>query len=290
MRTRTPLLRLAPLVLILALAAQAAAEQITVKGSDTMVLIAQRWAEAFMKAHSSHSVQVTGGGSGTGIAAILEGTCNIANSSRPIKASELAKGKETGKNILEHKVALDALVVVVHPSNPVKDLSVAQLKAIFTGAVTNWSQVGGPSQPIVIYSRESNSGTYAFFKEHILSNADFAATAQTLPGTAAIKNAVSKDPKSIGYGGAAYFAGKGGTKILPIKQSKDTAAVNPILPDGHVDEPKIRSLEYPIARYLYCYTVGEPAGAAKAFLDWIKSAEGQKLVRDEGYVPLIDVK
>lgn len=268
----------------------AAADQITVKGSDTMVLIAQRWAEAYMKSNPGTTIQVTGGGSGTGIAAIIEGTCNIANSSRPIKASELAKGKDSGKNIIEHKVALDALVVVVHPSNTVKELSVAQLKAIFTGAVTNWNQVGGSDSPIVIYSRESNSGTYGFFKEHILANADFTPTALYMPGTAAIKNGVSKDPKAIGYGGAAYFAGKGGTKIIPIKQTKDSPAINPIKADGHVDEAKIRSLEYPIARYLYCYTVGQPSGALKKYLDWMVGTEGQKYVRAEGYVPLVDVK
>lgn len=268
----------------------AAADQITVKGSDTMVLIAQRWAEAYMKANPGTTIQVTGGGSGTGISAIIEGTCNIANSSRPIKASELAKGKDSGKNIVEHKVALDALVVVVHPSNTVKELSVPQLKAIFTGAVTNWNQVGGSDSPIVIYSRESNSGTYGFFKEHILSNADFTPTALYMPGTAAIKSGVSKDPKAIGYGGAAYFAGKGGTKIIPIKQTKDSAAINPIKADGHVDEEKIRSLEYPIARYLYCYTVGQPSGALKKYLDWMVGTEGQKYVRAEGYVPLVDVK
>lgn len=268
----------------------AAADQITVKGSDTMVLIAQRWAEAYMKSNPGTTIQVTGGGSGTGISAIIEGTCNIANSSRPIKASELAKGKDSGKNIIEHKVALDALVVVVHPSNTVKELSVAQLKAIFTGAVTNWNQVGGSDSPIVIYSRESNSGTYGFFKEHILGNADFTPTALYMPGTAAIKNGVSKDPKAIGYGGAAYFAGKGGTKIIPVKQTKDSAAINPLKADGHVDEEKIRSLEYPIARYLYCYTVGQPSGALKKYLDWMIGAEGQKFVRAEGYVPLVDVK
>jgi len=268
----------------------AAADQITVKGSDTMVLIAQRWAEAYMKSNPGTTIQVTGGGSGTGIAAIIEGTCNIANSSRPIKASELAKGKDSGKNIVEHKVALDALVVVVHPSNTVKELSVPQLKAIFTGAVTNWNQVGGSDSPIVIYSRESNSGTYGFFKEHILANADFTPTALYMPGTAAIKNGVSKDPKAIGYGGAAYFAGKGGTKIIPIKQTKDSPAINPIKADGHVDEAKIRSLEYPIARYLYCYTVGQPSGALKKYLDWMVGTEGQKYVRAEGYVPLVDVK
>lgn len=242
-----------------------------------------------MKATPGTTVQVTGGGSGTGIAAIIEGTCNVANSSRPIKASELAKGKDAGKNLIEHKVALDALCVVVHPNNPVKELSVAQVKAIMTGAVNDWSQVGGTPGAIVLYSRESSSGTYAFMKEHIMGNADYAATAQTLPGTAAIKSAIARDPKAVGYGGAAYFGGKKDVKILGIKATKDAAAVYPVKADGHVDEPKIRSLEYPIARYLYCYTNGQPTGAMKKYFDWMLGPEGQKLVRDEGYVPLKDV-
>jgi len=285
MRNRLSLILMALATLGLASVATAA-DQITVKGSDTMVLIAQRWAEAYMKATPGTSVQVTGGGSGTGIAGIIEGTCNVANSSRPIKASELAKGKDSGKNLIEHKMALDALCVVVHPNNSVKELSVAQVKAIMTGAITDWSAVGGTPGAIVLYSRESSSGTYAFMKEHIMGNADYAATAQTLPGTAAIKSAIARDPKAIGYGGAAYFGGMKDVKILGIKPTKDAAAIYPVLASGEVDEPKIRSLEYPIARYLYCYTNGQPTGAMKKYFDWMLGAEGQKLVRAEGYVPL----
>ncbi|MEO7992982.1 MAG: PstS family phosphate ABC transporter substrate-binding protein [bacterium] len=285
MRTRhlAPLLALGVATLLATSAV--AADSITVKGSDTMILIAQRWAEVYMKGNPGTSIQVTGGGSGTGIAAIIDGTCTLADASRPIKQSELAKGQEKGKTIVEHKVALDALCIVVNASNTVPALSLPQVKAIFTGAVSNWSQVGGPDLPILLYSRESNSGTYTFLKEEVLNNADYSASAQTLPGTAAIANAVAKDGGAVGYGGAAYFAKKTGVRIVPIKRTKDDAAVSPIK-NGLVDEEAVRSMTYPISRYLYCYTSGEPAGALKAYLDWILSPAGQKLVQDLEYVPL----
>ncbi|MEO7992981.1 MAG: PstS family phosphate ABC transporter substrate-binding protein [bacterium] len=259
---------------------------ITVKGSDTMILIAQRWAEVYMQAHPEVTVQVTGGGSGTGIAAVIDGTCNLANASRPIKAEEVQQGQTKGSAIIEHKVALDALCVVVNAANPVKDLSLAQVKAIFTGAITNWSAVGGADEPIICYARESNSGTYSFFKEHILKDADFLATAQTMPGTAALATAVAKDSKGIGFGGAAYFGKRTDIHVVGIKLEKDSLALTPLLPDGAVDEAAIRSLTYPISRYLYCYTAGEPTGDLKAYLDWILSDEGQQLARELEYVPL----
>lgn len=287
-------MRLSPQILIAVLITvgiatnSLAADQITVKGSDTMVLIAQRWAESYRKTHPETTIQVTGGGSGTGISSIIEGTCNLANSSRPIKAAELAKGKEVGKTLVEHKVALDALCIVVHPENPVTALSVAQVKAIMIGAVSNWKDVGGENRRIVLYSRESSSGTYAFMKEHIMGGADFAATAQTLPGTAAIKSAVARDKGALGYGGAAFFADRPDVRIVGIRPLKGQPPVFPVV-NGRVDEPRIRSLEYPIARYLYCYTNGHPKGGLKHYLDWILGPAGQALVRAEGYVPLMEL-
>ena len=267
----------------------ASSNTITVKGSDTMVLIAQRWAETYMNAHKEVSIQVTGGGSGTGIAAIIDGTCNIADASRPMKPAEIAKAKSNGKEIVEHKVALDALCIVVNPKNPINELSVAQLKGLFSGAITDWGSVGGTSGAVTIYSRESSSGTYDFVKEHILGDADYSPKAQTLSGTAAILNAIAKDPSSIGYGGAAYFATHPEVKILGVKTDKGATAVNPVS-GGKLDEQVVRSMTYPISRYLYCYTAGEPTGPIKAYLDWIVSDEGQKLVRELEYVPLTDVK
>ncbi|HYE80349.1 MAG TPA: PstS family phosphate ABC transporter substrate-binding protein [bacterium] len=264
----------------------AAATQLTVKGSDTMVLLAQKWAETYMDEHPETAIQVTGGGSGTGIAAILDGTTDIANSSRPIKSSELDAAREKGREVVEHRVAQDALCVVVNAANPVAALSMAQLRAIFTGAVTNWSVVGGDDAPIIVYSRESNSGTYAFFKEHVLLDADFVATAQTLPGTAALATAVTKDRNGIGYGGAAYFLGNTTTRVVEIKRDKDSPALSPLTADG-VNVAVIRDLSYPISRYLYCYTLGEPQGAVKEYLDWILSPAGQRIVEELDYVPMV---
>ena len=167
---------------------------ITVKGSDTLVILGQRWAEVFMSKNSGITVQVTGGGSGVGIAALINGTTDIAESSRPMKDKEKADTKtKRGKDVLELPIAVDGLAVYVHESNPVSELSLQQLKAIYTGAAKNWKDVGGKDEKILLYSRENSSGTYAYFKEHVLENADYYPTAQTLPGTAAVINAVSKE-------------------------------------------------------------------------------------------------
>jgi hypothetical protein len=181
---------------------------LSVKGSDTMVILAQHWAEGFMASHEGVQVQVTGGGSGTGIAALLGGTADIASASRPMNDRERATlSRERHAEARESRVALDALAVYVHDQNPVTSLTMEQLASIYRGQVTRWSEVGGPDRPIVLYSRENNSGTYTYFKEHVLGNQDFALTAQTLPGTAAVINAVSRDPNGIGYGGIGYAEG-----------------------------------------------------------------------------------
>jgi phosphate transport system substrate-binding protein len=251
---------------------------ITVKGSDTMVQLAQRWAEQYMKAKSSTQVQVTGGGSGTGISALINGTTDICASSRPMKDSEkqqlAAKYQSAG---VEVKVARDGLTVYLNSENPVKELTLAQVKDIYTKKITNWKQVGGPDEGIVLYGRENSSGTYEFFKEHVLNKADFANEMQALPGTAAVVNAVKSDKKGIGFGGVGYSQGlkeaaiktESGESVLPTKEN-------------------ILSGKYPISRYLFLYLRKTPEGEIKNFLDFILSADGQKIVADEGFFPARD--
>jgi phosphate transport system substrate-binding protein len=273
--------------ILLAIAQPVRAGNITVKGSDTMVLLAQRWAEKYMGGHQDAAIQVTGGGSGTGIAALLNKTTDIANSSRPIKAAEKKTARESGIDVYEIKVAMDALTVVVHKDNPITELTMNQVKAIYTGAINNWKELGGPNQPIVRYSRESNSGTYVFFKEHVLGNQDYATDCQNMPGTAAVATAVVNDPAGVGFGGVAYFLDQGGVKVLGIKKDKDSPAIRPILPDSKsLDFAVVYSGEYPIARYLYCYTAGAPKGALAAYIDWLLGTEGQKIAEELGYIPL----
>ncbi len=263
-----------------------ATDNITVKGSDTIVILGQRWAEHYMGKNPDASIQVTGGGSGTGIAALINGTTDIANSSRPIKSSEIDKAKQAGYYPEEFKVAMDSLAVVVNKANPINELNLKQLQGIYTGRINNWQEVGGNNQPILRYCRESNSGTYVFFKEHVLKNQDYAPDCQTMPGTSAVNNAVSKDPGGIGYGGAAYFLHESQIKILSVKKDEKSEAVNPIKSDGKLDYEAAWTHRYPIARYLYMYTGFKPKGKIKAYLDWILSSDGQKVVEEVGYIPL----
>jgi phosphate transport system substrate-binding protein len=249
---------------------------VTLKGSDTMVILGQRWAEVYMQTHPGKVIQVTGGGSGTGIAALINGTTQIAQSSRAMKDTEKAQVEEkSGRTVMEHSVAMDGVTVYVHASNPVGTLSVPQLKDIYTGVVTNWSQVGGPDAPIVVYGRESSSGTYVFFKEVVLGGADFAPATQTLPGTA-VADAVTKDPNGIGYGGFAYG---GGIKHILVAAETGGAGVEP-------GDETVRSGAYPLARPLFWYTLSDPSAEVTAFLDWVLSAPGQEVVENVGYFPI----
>ena len=196
-----------------------ASSTLTIKGSDTMVILAQNWAQAFMDANPGKVLQVSGGGSGTGVAALINGTADLANASRPIKDKERKQlTKRRGVEAQEFRVALDSLAVYVPAANKIEALTIPQLKKIFRGQTTNWKDVGGEDRPIILYSRENNSGTYTYFKEHVLDNEDFAATAQTLPGTAAVINAVSKDAGGIGYGGIAYSEGVRTVMVAPCRR------------------------------------------------------------------------
>ncbi|MBZ4418374.1 phosphate ABC transporter substrate-binding protein [Myxococcus sp. RHSTA-1-4] len=256
-------------------AAPAAGGALTVKGSDTMVILGQQWAEAFMKKNPAMRVQVTGGGSGTGIAALLNGTTEIAMSSRAIKPAESQQVQARHKaQAQETAVARDGVTFYVHEANPVRALSLEDLRAIYLGDVKNWKEVGGPDAPIVVYSRENSSGTYVFVKEEVLKGEDFAPEALTLPGTAAVVNAVSKEKNGIGFGGAAY--GKG-IRELAVKVGSDEVAPS---------QENIQSGRYPLSRDLFFYTRGAPSGTAKAFMDFALSPEGQAIVTQVGYFPV----
>src|SRR5438132_12516915 len=201
------------------------AGSITVKGSDTLVILAQKWAESYMSKHPDTKIQVTGGGSGVGFAALQNQQTDLCDASRKIKATEIANCiKAFGTRPTEYKVALDGLSVYVHESNPIKELRLVQLEGIFIGKVKNWKDAGGNDAPITVYSRENSSGTCEFFKEHVLKGKDFVASAQTMPGTSALVQAVSKDNGGIGYGGAAYAKG---TKALKIKKDDASPAIEP---------------------------------------------------------------
>lgn len=266
------------IMLLLAAAATANAGSITVKGSDTLVILAQKWAEVYMGQKPDVKIQVTGGGSGTGFAALQNQATDLCNASRKIKAKEIESCvKAFNKRPTEYKVAIDGLSVYVSADNPVKELSLDQLELIFTGKIKNWKELGGTDGPITVYSRENSSGTYEFFKEHVLKGKDFAASAQTMPGTAAVLQAVAKDKNGIGYGGAAYGAG---AKHLNVKADDASPAVEPT-------EENVIGQKYPIWRYLYVYV--NPAldkGEIAAYLNWIRSGDGQKVVKDVGYFPL----
>jgi phosphate transport system substrate-binding protein len=254
-----------------------AARNITLKGSDTLLILGQKWAEIYMKEHPGTVVQVTGGGSGVGISALINGGTDIAQASRPMKDKE----KETmlekrGIGAHEIPVALDGITIYVNEKNPVEKLTFAQLKDIYQATAKNWKEVGGNDAPIVLYGRENSSGTHVFFKEHVLNNEDYAVSVQPLPGTAAIVNAVAKDENGIGYGGAAYAKG---VKEILVAHNEKSGFFPPSMEN-------IISGKYPISRYLYWYTAGSPEGDIQNLVDWVLSPEGQKIVEEVGYFPL----
>ncbi len=252
-------------------------QNITLKGSDTMLQIGQRWAEVYMKDHPNATIQVTGGGSGTGIAALVNGTTQICQSSRPMKDEEKASVKQQRKaDVSEIPVAVDALAVYLNKQNRVDHMTMEQVRRIFQGEITNWKDVGGSNGNIVLYGRENNSGTYVFFKEHVLANGDFAERYQPLGGTAAVINAVVKDVNGIGYGGIGYA-----TDLKAISIAKD-AASEPVAPTME----NALSNKYPLSRFLYWYTAGPPAGTIKDLVDWVLGPQGQNIVKDVGFYPL----
>lgn len=258
-------------------AAAADKSAIAVKGSDTMVILGQRWAEEFMKQNPGVTVQVTGGGSGTGIAALINGTTDICQSSRPMKDKEKAELKEKrSAEAIETKVALDAVAVYVNEKSPLQEISLPTLAKIYKGELKTWKEAGGGEGDIVVYGRENNSGTYSYFKEHVLENKDFAQGVQTLAGTSAVINAVKGDERGIGYGGIAYLQG-----VRPLKVKKDDAA-SPIAPSLETAQDGT----YPLGRFLFFYTAGQPTGTNKKFIDFVSGVDGQKVIEAVGYYPL----
>ncbi len=255
---------------------EASNKPLTIKGSDTMVILGQRLAEEYMKANPGTVVQVNGGGSGTGIAALINGTVDLAQASRPMKDQEKQQvAKNRGADVVEEAVALDALGVFVNQANPVQQLTVAQIKDIFQGKAKNWSEVGGPNAPIVLYGRESSSGTYDYFREHVLEKGDFAPAVQTLQGTAAIINAVGQDKNGIGYGGIAYAKE---VRALAIA----AAGAQPVAPS----EQTVADGTYPLSRKLYFYYTQNAPERVTKFAQWALTPDAQALVTQVGYFPL----
>ena len=256
---------------------------IQIKGSDTMVNLGQAWAEKDMQECPQDFVAVTGGGSGTGFSSLISGTCDIAMASRNIKEKEVALAKQKGINPFEIKVALDGLAVVVNPKNPVSKLTMEQLADIFTGKISNWKEVGGEDKKIVILSREVNSGTHVYFKEHILRKGDpagkeeFAPGALLLPSSQAIADEVAGNTSAIGYYGMGYIS----AKQKPVMVAKDESS--------DYETPSIENVvngKYPISRPLFFYTNGEPKGLVKKFVDFVLSKEGQEIVLATDFVPI----
>lgn len=249
---------------------------LTIKGSDTMVILGQRLAEEYMKKDPSAVVQVNGGGSGTGIAALINGTADLAQSSRPMKDEEKQQvAQSRGAAVVELPVALDALAVFVNQENPLQHLTIAQIKDIFQGKTTNWSQLGGANATIVLYGRESSSGTYDYFREHVLAKGDFATAVQTLQGTAAIINAVGADKNGIGYGGIAYAK-----NVRPLAVQAEGA--QPVAPS----EATVADGTYPLSRKLFFYYPANAPERVTKFAQWALTPEAQALVTKVGYFPL----
>jgi phosphate transport system substrate-binding protein len=254
-----------------------AAKSITIKGSDTLLILGQRWAEIYMNQNPKVVIQVTGGGSGVGIAALINGSTDICEASRAMKSSEIDKLKERFNTTgVEIPVARDGLSLYLNEENKVSELTIDQLKGIYTGKITNWKEVGGEDAKMVLYGRENSSGTYVYFKDHVLKGADFAAQTQTLPGTAVIVNAISKDKYGIGYGGAAYAKG---VKYCKVKKDAQTPGYEPTLEN-------VKSGKYPISRYLFWYVRNKPTGEIKKLVDFVLSEQGQQIVTKVGYFPV----
>jgi phosphate transport system substrate-binding protein len=248
---------------------------ISVEGSDTMVNLGQAWAEVFQGENPGVMISLKGGGSGTGIAALINGTVDFANASREMKGEEIAEAQGKGIEPVETEVAKDAIAVVVNSANPVTALTLDQLGQIYRGEITNWKDVGGPDKAIVLLSRDSSSGTYEYFKEAVVAkddeNAEYAKEAKLLPSTQAIVDETKANPDAIGYIGLGYVTAD--VKTLEID---GTAATLEAALAG----------TYVLSRGLYMYSAGEPADVQKAYIDWILSPEGQTVVEDQGFVPL----
>ncbi|MBN8658549.1 MAG: phosphate ABC transporter substrate-binding protein [Anaerolineae bacterium] len=259
------------------------AQYIENKGSDTIVNLALAWAETYQIEHSDVRISVTGGGSGTGIAALINGTVDLANASRKIKDEEIAEAQSKGVEPLEHIIARDAIAVIVNMENPVSELTLQQIADIYSGKITNWSEVGGEDRPIVKLSRETNSGTHVYFLETVLRLGDsenktlFSTDTLLLPSSEGIISEVRSNPNAIGYDGLGYVPDD--LKMIAIAEEAGGVYVLPAV-------ATVNDKTYPIARDLYMYTDGEPVGVVKEYLDWILSPEAQEIVAELGFVPV----
>ncbi|ABZ84639.1 phosphate abc transporter, phosphate-binding protein pstd [Heliomicrobium modesticaldum Ice1] len=251
---------------------------IQVKGSDTIVNLSQAMAEEFMKKNKDASIAVTGGGSGTGIKALVNGTADLANSSRDMKAEEKNEIKEkTQKDVKEFVIANDGIGFIVNKDNPVKELTMEQLADIYTGKVSNWKELGGNDEKIVVYARETSSGTHVFVKEHVMKNKEYRSDALLQSSSAAIVKEVEGNKGAIGYVGLGYL--KDSVKTIAVKKDAGSAAVLP-------SEASVKDKSYPVSRPLFVYSAGEPQGVAKAFVDFMLSSEGQAIVKKMDFVPV----
>jgi len=263
--------------------AAAQTKAIQIKGSDTMVNLGQAWAEAFHKLHPQTNIAVTGGGSGTGITALLSGTCDIAEMSRAVEDKEIKQGEAKGVKLNQETVAMDGIAVVVNPKNPVKNLTIDQLRAIFLGEITNWKTIGGANKSVVLLSREFNSGTHIFFKEHVLRRGnlkgqeEFAPSALLMPSSQAIADEVANNENAIGYYGMGYISPR--QKVIAVARDAKSPFIEPT-------QENVKSGIYPIARPLYFYTNGKPQGLLKEFVDFVYSKGGQEIVRKLDFVPI----
>ena len=252
------------------------------KGSDTLVNVALAWAEQYMQEHPKVRISVTGGGSGTGIASLINGTADIANASREMKSEEVKAAQANGITPVEFVVARDAIAVVVNPLNPVGALNLRQISDIYTGKITNWREVGGDDRPIVLLSRESNSGTYVYVLENVIRMGDpkskllFTPDTLLMPSSEGISTEVRQNPNAIGYDGLGYVTPD--QKVLAVARDASSPYVLPSV-------ATVNNGTYPISRPLYMYTIGEPSGQVKAYLDWVLGP-GQKQVAKLGFVPL----
>lgn len=246
-------------------------KSLTLTGSTTVLPIAQLCAEKFMEQHPDVDISVRGGGSGVGIAALIDGTCDIAMASRPMKTKELKSARSKGINPVATVIARDGIAVIVHPSNPLSEITLVQLRDIYTGKISNWKDVGGKSGRIVVISRDVASGTFEVFKKLVLKGAKTRADALMLASNKAVATTVEKTPGAIGYVGLGYVSSK--VKALPVDGVEPT-------------KKTVASGEYKLARPLYFYTDGKPKGLAKEFIDFVLSSEGQKIVEEAGFVPV----
>jgi phosphate transport system substrate-binding protein len=258
-------------------------ESIQIKGSDTIVNLIQVWAENFVQSHPNSNISVTGGGSGTGFASLINKTCDIAMSSREIEKKESVLAKQNNVNPMGFKVGLDGLVVIVNKNNPVNKLTLAELKDIFMAKITNWKEVGGHDKKIVILSRESNSGTHMFFKERVIRNNDinsddeFSIHSLMMSSSQAIYDEVLQNPNALGYVGMGFVNNK--IKTLSISTNEKNKFIAPTI-------ERVIDGSYPISRPLYLYTDGNPSGIVEVFIDYTLSDEGQKIVVDTDFVPI----